>query len=118
LEVEMPATVNITRYRGDTYRIRFTFTDLDTGDPIDLTGSSLLLTVNPVVRPDDTSEQLFQLTGSIQAPATDGVCDFTPNATQADNVGEFYYDVEMTAVDSSVRTLVAGEFNMLQDITK
>lgn len=114
----MSQTIAITRYRGDTFRLRITFTDADTGLPIDLTDSTLVLTVNEEERPDDSMEELFFIDGEIVAPATDGVCDFTPTETEADNLGGFYYDVQITDSAGSVRTVLNGPFTFLQDITK
>lgn len=113
----MAQNIAITRKRGDTYRIRITFTK-DDGSPLDLTNSSLLMTVSPIALPDEASDALFTIIGSIVGAATDGVADFQLTAAQADNVGEFYYDVEMTDVSGSIRTILEGAFTMTQDITK
>ena len=108
--------INITRARGDTYRIRITFT-VD-GLRLDLTGATLLLTVNSEENPVDATNQLFQLTGAIFGDEKDGVVDFTQTTDDADNVGEFFHDVQMTAVGGEIRTLIKGQFLMVQDITK
>jgi hypothetical protein len=93
----MAQNIAITRKRGDTYRIRITFTK-DDGSPLDLSNSSLLMTVSPIALPDEASDALFTIIGSIVGAATDGVADFQQTAAQADHVGDFYYDVEMTDV--------------------
>jgi len=113
----MAQNLPIERKRGDTYRIRITFTQSD-GSPLDLTNSTLKMTVSPIAAPDESHDALFEIAGSIVAPATDGVADFELTGTQADNVGDFYYDVEMTDVSGSVRTILEGPFVMTQDITK
>jgi hypothetical protein len=114
----MSQTIPITRYRGDTFRLRITFTDADTGLPIDLTDSTLVLTVNEEEKPADSAEEIFYIDGNIVAPATDGVCDFTPSADQADNLGGYHYDIQITDSAGAVRTVLNGPFTFLQDITK
>lgn len=114
----MTYSLAIERKRGDTHRIRISFVHEDTGAALDLTGASLLMTVSPIPEPDEGSDTLFTLAGSIVAPATDGVADFFLDSVQADNVGEFYYDVEMTDVSGAVRTILEGPFTFTQDITK
>ena len=113
----MAQQINITRARGDTYRLRITFTK-DDGSPLDFTNSTVKMTVSEIASPDLSGGYLFQIAGSVVAPATDGVCDFILTTAQADNVGLFYYDVEMIDVSGAVRTILVGQFLMEQDITK
>jgi hypothetical protein len=114
----MAYVLPIYRTRGDTYRMRISFEEEGTGTPLDLTNCSLLMTVSSEEQPDDTTNQLFQLAGSIVAPATDGVADFEMSAAQADNLGELFYDVEITDVSGKTRTILEGPFTFSQDITK
>ena len=114
----MSQSIQIVRFRGDTYRLRITFTNADTGEPIDVTGAVLLLTVNSVAAPVDATDQLLQITGVNFGAGTDGVVDFTPTTDDADNVGDFFYDVQMTGSGGEIRTLLKGQFVMMQDITK
>jgi hypothetical protein len=107
----------ITRRRGDTYPVQITITD-SAGDPVDITGASFVLTVNAVEDPDTPGTEEFDLTGAIVAPATDGVVEFTPTAGDVDLVGRFFYDVQMTDVSGHIRTILAGVWDFVQDITK
>lgn len=112
----MSETKDIPRTRGDTHPIRFTITS--GGSPVDITGSSFVLTVSETIEPGVTDVPVMVLTGVIEAPATAGVVEFTPTEAEADLVGTFYYDVQQTDAGGHDRTVVRGEFNSRQDITK
>lgn len=100
---------NITRTRGDTYPIEVTLGE-------DVSGGTFLLTVDPSRSPVDDSNNLFQLTGTI-TDAPGGVVEFAVTEQQADHVGRFYYDVQMTR-GGLVYTVAAGGIRFVQDITK
>lgn len=108
---------DITRKRGDTYADQFTIKSETTGAAIDITGYSFLLTVDPAKTPADATNNLFQLTGTITDGAN-GVVEFAPNATQADNVGSYYYDVQLTDGAGRIRTFDSGKYKFVQDVTK
>lgn len=114
----MATTKHIRRERGDTYRIRFEFTDPETGDALDLTGATLVLTVNEEQYPADATNEVFSVAGVIFGDAENGVCDFSPTTEDAANVGSYYYDVQLTGADASIRTLCRGQYRVFQDITK
>ena len=69
----------ITYYRGDTALIRVTVRDSLTLAPIDITGKTLKLTVDPSENPLVDTANLVQLTGALEDPAN-GVATFTPQA--------------------------------------
>jgi len=96
----MTTTLNLTRTRGDTYPIRMTMTNPD-GTAMDLTNKQVLLTVNTEEDPADTTNQVFQIVGTI-TDALLGKVEFAPTDDQADNVGTFYYDVEVSDVANPV----------------
>lgn len=105
----------ITRIRGDTYADRFLVSV--SGAAVDLTGCSLKLTLNTVRNPEDTSTQVYQLDGIISLPSS-GIVEFAPSTLQADQVGYFYYDIQMSDSNGIIRTLVTGMYEYVQDITK
>lgn len=109
--------MKITRYRGDTDPISMTITNNSTGSPANLTGSTVKLTTNTKANPTDSSTVLFQLTGISSDPLT-GVVEFMLSDTDADKVGTFYYDVELTKNDGKKSTIVKGVIEFTQDITK
>ena len=91
---------SISRERGDTYPVAMTMTNPD-GTAMDLTDKQVLLTVNTEEDPEDTTNQVFQIVGTI-TDAEAGKVEFPLTADQADNVGAFFYDVEVSGVSNSV----------------
>lgn len=107
----------ITRRRGDTYADEIIVKSKTTGLPIDITGYTFVMTVDTRQTPTDATTKVYQLTGAI-LNANGGRVEFAPNATQADHVGDFFYDIEMTDGTGRKRTIVSGKYKYLQDITK
>ena len=106
---------DISRTRGDTYRIRRTVKAAGVAIPI--TDWTFKLTINKVAKPADETDQVAQIAGVI-TDALNGVVDFTPQAADVENIGSFFYDIE--AIDSGGEkvTLAKGQFIIAQDITK
>lgn len=109
--------MQITRTRGDTTPDALKVTNNSTGQIVNLAGCSFLLTVSREQNPVDASTQVFQLQGVVNDPAT-GVVEFTPTLAQADNVGYFFFDIQMTDSYGAVQTLVKDVYQFTQDITK
>ncbi len=107
--------INVTRTRGDTAPDVFTVSKGRTATNI--SGCSFKLTLNTSKEPVDSATEVYQLTGVIAEPAT-GKVSFKPTAEQADQVGYFYYDIQMTDSFGDVQTLVEGTYRYKQDITK
>ncbi|KPJ83935.1 MAG: hypothetical protein AMS19_02520 [Gemmatimonas sp. SG8_23] len=103
--------------RGDTDPFQITLRDGD-GQPLDITGSTFLLTASELQEPSSEDPPVFQLEGEVVAPGTNGIVRFTPTAEQADNAGVFFYDVEKTSSSGSIRTVLKGTYTLLEDITK
>lgn len=109
--------MKLTRYRGDTKPLTIVVDDETAGRPANLTGCTVKLTVDYRSNPTDASTVVIQLTGSIPVP-TYGEVSFDFTDEQADNVGMYYYDIEITSGDGKRNTIVKGVFEFLQDITK
>jgi hypothetical protein len=107
------AKVDITRFRGDTDPLVFTFSKNKVA--LDITGSTFTLSVSTEQSPT-VALYILQLSGVVTTPLL-GVVEFTPSAIQADFIGSYFYDIEMVS-GSVVKTVVSGKFKMLQDITK
>ena len=108
---------DIERKRGDTYANEWVIKSRSTGLPVNITGYTFMLTVDPNKSPEDTSTKLFQIIGNIvDAPA--GRVEFAPSALQADNVGSFFYDAQMIDGAARKRTFDSGMYLLKQDITK
>lgn len=103
--------------RGDTRTLRLTILD-SAGDPVDLTGATVKLAVNPSEEPSDTSEQLFVMTG-VLTDAVNGIVDFTPSIAQATQVPEvYYYDVQVDFPGGTRATVIEGKWTVEPDITE
>lgn len=112
-----PPSLDLCFTRGDTLRWTFEVKEADGTTPVDITGFSFLLTVDPSSEPTDASGNLFQLTGTLLTPAS-GIVAFEMSPSQADRVGVFFYDLQMTDAGSRIRTILKGAFQFDQDITK
>lgn len=110
--------MQIERKRGDTYPDVFTvrFSTKPRG-LVNLSGCSFKMTLSTIAEPEDVSTQLYQIEGVVVDPAT-GKVEFSPTAEQANRVGYFFYDVEMTDSYGKVHTLASDSYNYKQDITK
>ena len=113
----MSSRAAITIFRGDSYPIRFTLTDSTTGQPLNLDGATLTLTVDTLVDPPDDTTKIFSLTGTLSATPADGPVSFTPTSANTATVGVYWYDVQL-AQGGTVRTVVKQRFTITQDITK
>lgn len=108
-------------YRNDTIGIKVTLRDKATLAPIDLTGKTLALTVDPNENPDDASANLMVLAGVVFGAATDGVVIFTPAGTDSDFApGTYWYDIQMENTSGGLerQTVAKDNFIHSQDITK
>lgn len=113
--------MKLTYYRNDTVGIKMKFRNKATLQPIDLTGKTLTLTVDPSENPLVDTANLMQLNGVVFGAATDGVAIFTPAGTDSDfEPGNYFFDVEMKNTSDGLekQTLTKDEFEHLQDITK
>lgn len=110
--------INLFRRRGDTRPDKFRVKSRETGLPIDVTGYSFLLTVDPEKNPANDDNNLFQITGVI-TDADAGEVKFTPTELQADQAaGIYYYDAELVDDAGDRWTFAAGTYQFTQDITK
>lgn len=113
----MTQTVNITRRRGDTYPEPFALVDQD-GAAINLTGASLVLTVDPSPAPADASRNVASITGTVTS-AVGGLVQFAPSSGEADlSPAVYHYDVQLTDSGGAVRTVCAGKWEIVQDVSK
>ena len=108
----------ITYYRGDSRPRTITVRDSETGLPIDITGATFLMTVDPTIDPLVITANLFQLTGTI-TNADRGQVEFAPTSTDTDQApATYYYDIQMTDAEGYLSTIAVDEFIIIQDITK
>lgn len=98
---------SIKRYRGDTYPIIATLSENKT--PVDLTGSTIKLTIS------------YNTPVTITATITDAIngevrFDFTP--ADVDTAGTFNYDIQVEDAGGIVTTYVKDIFELTDDVTK
>ena len=108
----------ISVYRGDSYPVVFTLKDKATKAAIDLTGSTVKMTVDSLKEPPDNTTKVFEVAGVLDADPTTGKVSFLPTATNTATAGTFFYDVQLTGADGSVRTVAKSTFTITMDITK
>lgn len=108
---------NIIRKRGDTYGDVLVVKSSVTRQPVNITGCTFLMTLNPSKVPLDDTNNLYQLVGTI-VDADGGQVEFAPSDTQADQLGKWYFDIQMTDASGRVRTIDSGRYTYKQDITK
>lgn len=105
----------ICRKRGDTYAIIIRVSDKTTGAALDISGNTFTLSVSEETAPVAAS-YVFQSTGTILV-AVDGTVSFPITDANADNLGNFYFDIEMVA-GAIKTTVMGGTYSVTQDITK
>ncbi len=106
---------DISRTRGDTYRIRRTVKV--SGVVVDITDWTFKLTINKVAKPADETDQVAQIAGVI-IDAPNGVVDFTPLEADVETAGSFFFDIEAIDSGGAKTTPDRGQFILTQDITK
>ena len=109
--------------RGDSYPLDMWIKNKATGERIDITGYSFIMTVDTRRDPDDASTKLFDVAGVVAVDqfADIGKVTFTPLATDTDQTpATYYYDIQMTYGPGSVykKTIANYKFKIVQDITK
>jgi hypothetical protein len=99
---------------GDTIPINLTFTDKATGNPYNLTGNTVGLTVK--TEPEDSDDTLAAFHQDMPGDAT-GKISFSVSPLEA---GTYWLDVKMwTGTTSGPRTTVIPplQFNVIQSVT-
>jgi hypothetical protein len=125
MAIGAPTECDIEKRRGDTKDISIRLKD-SSGAVLDVSGYTALLTINTSKTPNIDSSpnvgvEIFQATGAPNSPGTDGILRFDFNAFGGSphvDVGNYFYDVQITDADSEIFTPLIGKFTVKQDITK
>jgi len=107
------ARTDINRFRGDTKDLVLKLTQ--NKQVFDLTGFSAVLGVNSEENPIEDN-CAFKTIASVDAAA--GTLTFPFSVEDADRVGDFYYDIQMTDGAGKISTIRKGKVVFVQDITK
>jgi hypothetical protein len=106
------------RKRGDTFPgVELQYLG-DNNVPINLTGSSIKIDFKRDVT-SNSAEFTFSTSDSsilIHEPLN-GKFKLVPRLLNY-QIGKYFFDIQLTSVDGVVKTIVDGEFNIVNDITK
>ena len=106
----------IERYRKNTAPDAFQLKVSGAG--VNINGYGFLMTISKEKDPTDTGEQLYQLIGTIDS-ISEGKFSFAPSPVQADQeLGDYFWDIEVTDSAGKTRTLEKGKYKYLQPITQ
>lgn len=109
-----PVAIDIQITRRDSFPFGFILTQ--NGTPIDLTGSSAILTVNP--SPTGSQPDLFAVP-NINTPDATGVFTFQPTVLDlTQSPGDYRWDSQWTDALGDPRTYASGLFRILPDISE
>lgn len=109
--------IDLSFPRGDNKTVELTLTDSDS-NAIDLSGLTVILTVNSDDEPSDITDQVFQLTGTV-TDGPNGVVQFKPTTTQAVQSPEtYFYDIQVTLADGTRLTPVIGKWKYTIDYSQ
>ena len=101
--------MRIERFVGNTKRIRRQVVD-GSGTAIDVTGHTFVLTVNRENDPVDTDEQLFQITATLETPASGLIYFIISPTNAAHSPSTYFYDILWTDNLGETQTLEKGEY--------
>lgn len=112
----MTQIVNLQHTRGDTWKRTIIFKNRTTGAAIDMTGSTVVMTVK---RDPEDVKTVSQATGTVLDQVTDtGKVTMTLPGTDF-NVenGDMWYDVQWTDAAGTILTFMKGNFSIVYDVT-
>ena len=117
LELDLaPVEVSLRFSRGNNPAFSFQFLN-EQGTPLDITGNSYQMTVGTLAEPPDGTTNLFSLVGAVPTGA-DGRVEFQASVGQMDIVGVFFYDVQQVNTRGAKRTVLRGQMDVEQGVTK
>lgn len=112
-----PQIIDLEYPRGDSFATQFQVVD-DDDQPVDITGHTFVMTVDPEPNPPNATNNLFQLSGTIDVAAS-GLFSVAPSEANTNvALDVYYYDIEMTDPATTKRTIAKGKFTISGDITK
>jgi hypothetical protein len=107
-----------THIKGDTFD-GVEFTLVLNSAPVDLTNAVIDMDVRKKVNPKSSSLlRISSTTGGIEigTPATSGIFSIVPQIVDI-AAGEYVYDIQIAFPDGEVKTYIAGDWTITQDIT-
>jgi len=101
--------------RGDSGRLDVSVKQAD-GEPLDLTGSTLFLTVKTALTVVDASATISKTVAAHDA-AEAGESHFEIATTDNATAGTYFYDVQLKDAAGKIYTLFGGLWKVLADVT-
>lgn len=110
-----PGDDKICRVKGNTYVEQVTIRQ--NGAALNITGGTVLLTINTLENPPSDATEVTEITGSI-TDGPNGVVEFTPDATLiAQAAGTYYYEVQLT-LSGVITSVMKGPFEIIERLTQ
>jgi hypothetical protein len=106
---------DLTWTRGDSGRLDVVVKQAD-GEPYDLTGATLFLTVKNALTDADSAAVIRKEVTS-HDNAAGGLSHFDLLTTDNATAGTRYYDVQLKTSDAKIYTLFGGLWKVLADVT-
>ena len=113
---QLPSVLNLCRTRGDTFP--FTISIEVDELPLDITGFTIVLTVDTLEDPPNSATQVFQASGVVTNGPLGQVTFSLTTPQAATTPGDYFYDMQYTDLSSKIRTFAKGTWTVIQDITK
>jgi hypothetical protein len=104
--------------RGDSRDIEVQINDSD-GNPFDLTGCTVYITVNSSKTPSDDSGAALQTSTTSFSDPSSGLAtlSLTNTLTQSINAGTYWYDIQLKDTSNNIVSLGSNKFIVKDDIT-
>ena len=110
----MPSPANLAIYQGDDYLCIVTVSDGTANGP-DLTGYSAQAQMR--LGPADANPDVaWEIETEVELPNTINLT--IPRGVTALMSGSYFWDLQLTAPDSTVATILAGSVNVTQEVTR
>jgi hypothetical protein len=109
-------SADLTWTRGDSGRLDVVVKQAD-GEPYDLTGATLFLTVKTALTDADSAAGVIRKEVTSHDNAAGGLSHFDLLTTDNATAGTRFYDVQLKTSDSKIFTLFGGLWKVLSDVT-
>lgn len=113
-----PAIIKLEdQYKGDTYDgVQFTLLNTEDSSPIDITDSSIRTQFRYLSKTGDVVKEITNGSGITISDSVNGI--FSIDSFVIDWVpSTYYYDIEITFSNGSIRTYIEGTIKVIQDVT-